>query len=255
MALELLSLKSRLQLCVDGNSSTSLCLYCVSGVFIEDAITWLLSSELFSCSFVEAGRLSSESLQLQSVVLWWVWELRISGNTSSYVLLCGWWRCDSSFLYCWKSLLRWVFGTACCDSFTYRYDVINNYFCCNTSFMISPHPSDNMTASILLHQMPLHIAPKYKHRSYHRRSLFSWVCSLLKVTRPSIITRINPPPPMALHSTLSTARVLCSSHIPLHLIVYKHHSYYHGSLGIATSFVSLESLHASVIVGWGSRQN
>ena len=187
MALELLSLKSRL---------TLLCKWSVH-CRLHYSSTWLLS-ELFSCSFVEAGRLvymtlvvrvtsasvqlcfgrcgsctsltteslqlffggmeqvgsstwllSSESLQFFfcgsgtarlhgscchshfsfSYALVGVGRLVISGNMSSCMLLCGWWRCDSTRLYCWMGLLGWVFGAACCDSFTYRYHSLN-YFCC-----------------------------------------------------------------------------------------------------------------------------
>jgi len=73
MALELLSLKSRLQLCVDGNRSTSLWLYCVSGVFIADFITRLhgsCQSSSVVLSWKRGGSSTwlswSESLQLQS---------------------------------------------------------------------------------------------------------------------------------------------------------------------------------------------
>ena len=58
-----------------------------------------------------------------------VGRLVISGNMSSCMLLCGWWRCDITRLYCWMGLLGWVFGAACCDSFTYRCHSLN-YFCC-----------------------------------------------------------------------------------------------------------------------------
>ena len=79
----------------------------------DSSSRWLLSSELLwsSCALVVVGRLV------------------LSGNMSSCVLLCGWWRGDSTCLYCWMGLLGWVFGAACCDSFAYRYHSLN-YFCC-----------------------------------------------------------------------------------------------------------------------------
>ena len=96
-------------------------------LFIADDITRLYGSHRqsrFSCSFVGVGRLvyggsrRQSRFSFNSVVLWWVWELHISGI---YQVACSSvvdeLRYHTSLL--WNGLVGWVFGTACCNSFTY----------------------------------------------------------------------------------------------------------------------------------------